>query len=236
MHDERAWISGRVRLGRLLLAVGAAVVVVATVLGVADLVPGWDFRVVGGLGVLMLGLGLGLVMRYRSALDDDAAARRLVVEERDERTVQIRTRAGYRAWVVSAVFVWIGLMWASLAGRQRLAPPRRGPALVVPGSGAPGALRRLREQRHGGRTAVLRPYQTQAARPRAGLDRHVLGGRGAGCRRLHRARGPSARPPGGLARARRQAEVQLLLGDVGGHAGHDEIADRGAGAEAHGDA
>ena len=120
MHDERAWISGRVRLGWLLLAAGAAVVVVTTVLGVVDLVPGWDFRVVGGLGILMLGLGLGLVMRYRPALGDDAAARRVVVEERDERTVQIRTRAGYRAWIVSAVFVWIGLMWASLAGGSSL--------------------------------------------------------------------------------------------------------------------
>ena len=39
----------------------------------------------------------------------------LIALARDERSVQIRTRAGYRAWMVSAVFVWIGLMWASLA-------------------------------------------------------------------------------------------------------------------------
>lgn len=120
MHDELAWIRRRVRLGWLLLAIGASVVVVATILSVADLVPGWDVRVVGGLGILLAGLGLALVIRYRSALGDDAAARRAIVEERDERTVQIRTRAGYRAWIVSAVFLWIGLMWASLAGSTNL--------------------------------------------------------------------------------------------------------------------
>ncbi len=120
MHDEQAWIQGRVRLGWLLVAVGAVVLVVATVLDVMDLVPGWDFRVLGGLGILVLGLGLGLVTRYRPALRDDAAARRFVVEERDERSVQIRTRAGNRAWIVSAVFVWMGLMWVSLAGSGNL--------------------------------------------------------------------------------------------------------------------
>ena len=120
MHDDRAWIRGRVRLGWVLLAVGVAVVVAATVLDVADLVPGWDFRVVGGLGILGIGLGLSLVIRYRPALRDEAAARRVVVEERDERTVQIRTRAGNRAWIVSAVITWIGLMWASLAGSDNV--------------------------------------------------------------------------------------------------------------------
>jgi hypothetical protein len=116
MHDELAWIRGRVRLGWAVLAGGAAVLIVATVVSVADLVPGWDFRIVGALGILGLGLGLGLVIRYRPALRDTAAARRVIVEERDERTVQIRTRAGNRAWIVSAVFVWVGLMWVSLAG------------------------------------------------------------------------------------------------------------------------
>jgi hypothetical protein len=29
--------------------------------------------------------------------------------------VQIRTRAGNRAWIVSAVLVWVALMWVSFA-------------------------------------------------------------------------------------------------------------------------
>ena len=61
-------------------------------------------------------------MRYRAALKDEQSARRLNVEERDERTVLIRARAGNRAYWVSAALIYIGLMWASFAANGGLPP------------------------------------------------------------------------------------------------------------------
>jgi len=54
-------------------------------------------------------------VRYRPALKDEGSARRLSVEERDERTVLIRARAGNKAYWVSTMFFYIGLMWASFS-------------------------------------------------------------------------------------------------------------------------
>jgi hypothetical protein len=45
---------------------------------------------------------------------------RLTVEERDERTVLIRTRAGNRAYWVSTALIYLGLMWVSFAANGSL--------------------------------------------------------------------------------------------------------------------
>jgi hypothetical protein len=80
----------------------------------------WNLRILGGVGIVLGGLGVGLLVRYRPAISNAEAARRLVVEERDERGVQIRQRAGQRAYWVSAILVYIGLMWASFASNGDL--------------------------------------------------------------------------------------------------------------------
>jgi hypothetical protein len=115
MNERRAWIANRVRLGWGLIVAGVALLVAGGILGALNAGSGWNYGVVGGLGILAAGFGVGQVLRYRPALRDEAAARRIAAEERDERSVQIRTRAGNRAWIVSAVFVWIALMWVSYA-------------------------------------------------------------------------------------------------------------------------
>jgi hypothetical protein len=74
----------------------------------------------GGVGIVVGGLGVGLLVRYRPAISNDEVARRLVVEERDERGIQIRQRAGQRAYWVSAILVYVGLMWASFASNGDL--------------------------------------------------------------------------------------------------------------------
>jgi hypothetical protein len=75
----------------------------------------FNFRIITGLGILLVGVGVGYLVRYLHALKDEQSARRLTAEERDERTVLIRARAGYRAYIVSAALVYIGLMWTSFA-------------------------------------------------------------------------------------------------------------------------
>jgi peptidoglycan/LPS O-acetylase OafA/YrhL len=115
MNERTAWIANRVRLGWGLIVLGVALLVASGVLGALNAGDGWNYSIIGGLGILAAGFGIGLVVRYRPALRDEASARRIAVEERDERSVQIRTRAGNRAWIVSAVLVWIALMWVSFA-------------------------------------------------------------------------------------------------------------------------
>ena len=88
----------------------------------------YNFRIITGLGILLAGIGVGYLVRYGAALKDEQSARRLTVEERDERTVLIRARAGNRAYWVSTALVYIGLMWASFAANGSL-PALTGDAL-----------------------------------------------------------------------------------------------------------
>lgn len=120
MDEQRAWIRGRVLTGWALGAVGVVVLAASLGLRAAGAFPGWNLGAVGGLGILAIGMGVGLVVQYRRALHDPAAAHRVIVAERDERVVAIKTRAGNRAWVVSAAMTWLGLMWASMAANGNL--------------------------------------------------------------------------------------------------------------------
>jgi len=128
MDDRTKWISAKVRTGWAFLAAGA----VAAVIGIfteprAAALP-YDPRLITGLGILLAGIGVAYLVRYRAALRDEISARRLTVEERDERLVLIRMRAGNRAYWVSALLVYAGLMWASFAANGSL-PALGGDAL-----------------------------------------------------------------------------------------------------------
>ncbi len=50
----------------------------------------YDPRIITGLGILFAGIGIGNLVRYRAAMKDGQSARRLTIEERDERTVLIK--------------------------------------------------------------------------------------------------------------------------------------------------
>ena len=98
MMDSRTnWIMNKIRMGWILLAVGVVIALVGVLFEMrfADLV--YNYRIITGLGILFAGIGIGYLVRYHSALKDEQSARRLSVEERDERTVLIRARAGNRA-------------------------------------------------------------------------------------------------------------------------------------------
>ena len=120
MTDRTTWLRTRVRAGWLLLALGILVFAASLVLARANPDFPWNLRILGGVGIVAGGLGVGLLVRYRPAISNSEVARRVVVEERDERDVQIRQRAGQRAYWASAILVFVVLMWASFASNGDL--------------------------------------------------------------------------------------------------------------------
>jgi len=120
MDQRNKWIANQVRLGWLFLG-GGLVVGLMGILLERQAAPGpFNSRLLTGLGILLLGIGAGYLVRYRAALKDSAAARRLVAEERDERSLLIRAQAGNRAYWISAGLFYLGLMWASFAANGSL--------------------------------------------------------------------------------------------------------------------
>ncbi len=88
----------------------------------------YDPRIITGVGIVLVGIGLSNLIRYRMAGKDASALRRLSAEERDERLELIRARAGNHAFWVSIVMIFTGLMWSSFAANGQL-PPLSGDTL-----------------------------------------------------------------------------------------------------------
>lgn len=128
MDSRTKWITTRIRTGWAFLAAGVIVGAIGMFTELQHAVLPYNPRLLTGLGILLAGIGVAYLVRYRAALQDERAARRLTVEERDERLMLIRMRAGNRAFWVSALLVYAGLMWASFAGNGSL-PPMSGDGL-----------------------------------------------------------------------------------------------------------
>ena len=128
MDKHTNWIAARIRLGWVFLVAGVLVASLGIFSEMAFYYLTYNFRIITGLGILLIGIGVGYLVRYRAALKDELAARRLTAEERDERTVMIRSRAGNRAYIVCALLVYLGLMWSSFASSGSL-PALTGDAL-----------------------------------------------------------------------------------------------------------
>jgi hypothetical protein len=128
MNNRTNWISNRVRLGWLFLAAGIVVGGAGLYIESQFSYLPYNTRLITGLGILLIGIGVGYLVRYMPALKDSQSARRLSVEERDERTLLIRARAGNRAYWVSAALIYFGLVWSSFAANGSL-PPLSGDSL-----------------------------------------------------------------------------------------------------------
>jgi hypothetical protein len=120
MDNQKKWIKNRIYIGWFFLSAGVLVGFVGVI---AELQLGHlfkDFRIITGLGILLAGIGIGYLVRYGAALKNEQSAKQLSVEERDERSVLIRAYAGNRAFWVSSVIIYLGLMWSSFASNGRL--------------------------------------------------------------------------------------------------------------------
>lgn len=120
MNKQTQWVKNQVRLGWLLLCSGVVIFVIGLLLPVIIAAPGFNTRIVSGIGILLLGIGAANLVRFSSASRDPQAARRVVSAERDERLRAIRARAGSRAYFASAVLIYALLMWLSFAANGSL--------------------------------------------------------------------------------------------------------------------
>jgi hypothetical protein len=120
---HKQWISRQMRLGAAFLAAGLLVGAAGIVLERAGSPPGFDARIITGIGILLLGAGAGTLGRYIAARQDPTAARRIITEEQDERSRHLRAVSGNRAFAVSMVIAYTGLMWISFASNGQVPAP-----------------------------------------------------------------------------------------------------------------
>lgn len=120
MDNRTKWVKTRFHLGWILLVAGVLIGIVGIIVELQNTHQPYNYRIITGLGILLAGYGIGKLVLYGVALKDDQTARRLAVEDRDERTQLIRARAGNRAYWVSGGLIYTGLMWASFAANGSL--------------------------------------------------------------------------------------------------------------------
>ncbi len=122
MNKHLEWINRQLWLGRILLIAG----IIAGIAGIllSSLISGLQFnpKIITGLGILLVGMGIAYLVRYGAARRDIQTAKRLVSEERDERMLLHRARAGNRAYWASAALAYTGLMWVSFSENGSLPP------------------------------------------------------------------------------------------------------------------
>jgi uncharacterized membrane protein YidH (DUF202 family) len=115
MRNQNSWVKGKLYWGLALLAGGVVVGVVGLAL------PGmlgelaFNPRLIQGLGIFLIGVGIAMLVQYASVRRNPQAARQMLVEKRDERSQMIRARSGNRAFWVSIALTYIILMWESFA-------------------------------------------------------------------------------------------------------------------------
>jgi hypothetical protein len=120
MQRRKQFFLAKIRLGWMFLVAGIIVAAFGIFIGREFAYLPYNFGIITALGLLMMGIGVNFLVRYRAVMKDEESARRLIAEERDERTVLIRARAGNRAYWVSTGLVYAGLMWASFAANGSL--------------------------------------------------------------------------------------------------------------------
>lgn len=120
MTNSQKWMTRQLRTGWLLLAAGLVLVVVGLLLPRLLVNPGFNTRIITGLGILLTGVGAAYLSRYGIGRRNPEMAGRMAVEARDERVRANRSRAAGRAYWVSAALTYAGLMWVSFAANGSL--------------------------------------------------------------------------------------------------------------------
>jgi uncharacterized membrane protein len=130
MRKQTSLEKSKLFLGLALIATG--LIVIAAGLLLPRLVDTLNFnpRLIPAAGVVLLGVGFAQLVQYATIRLVPQAARQMLIDNRDERSRQIRARAGNRAFWVSIIMAYIVLLWVSLASSGNI-PPLSEDALTI---------------------------------------------------------------------------------------------------------
>jgi ABC-type uncharacterized transport system permease subunit len=82
--------------------------------------PPFNTRIITGLGIFFVGLGIAALAGYLAVRGKTKEAARLLNVELDERLQLVRLHAGSRAFWVSLSMAYLGLLWVSFASNGSL--------------------------------------------------------------------------------------------------------------------
>lgn len=96
--EAKHYIHRQVKIGRSLLSVGILLGIAGLVIGLAF--PAYETwaRPLTAICIALAGGGLGKIIRYWAAQKDPQTARRAWLAEHDERSLELRRRAGHTAF------------------------------------------------------------------------------------------------------------------------------------------
>lgn len=120
MNSQKNLITRMLASARVFLAAGFLFTLAGAALEIAGVQPGFDTRLITGLGILLLGIGVSNWLRYRSASRDPEAARQTLIAKTDERLVILRNKAGNRGFWTGLALTYLLLMWESLSSSGSL--------------------------------------------------------------------------------------------------------------------
>lgn len=120
MNNSAKWIRKQYRTGWAFLITGGLVAIAGALLPVWISATTFNTRIVTGVGIFLIGVGLSYLIRYRAARREPLTGARMANEANDERSRMLRARAGNRAYWVSTALAYGGLMWVSFAANGSL--------------------------------------------------------------------------------------------------------------------
>ena len=115
MNNQINYIKKQQKPGFYMIGAGVVTALVGFILTSIISNPTFNLRIITALGLLLIGIGIGRVIKYRLIASDPQAAARLVNTEKDERLKLLRDRSGFRAYVISGILAYVLLMWVSFA-------------------------------------------------------------------------------------------------------------------------
>ncbi len=120
MQKPGNWVSSKVRFGWILLAVGLVILIAGILIELRLGSETFNYRIITGVGIAITAAAIASLIRYKALVKNEQEARRMRAAALDERVVLIRRQAGNRAFFVSMVMTYAGLMWASFASNGGL--------------------------------------------------------------------------------------------------------------------
>lgn len=120
MRNSHNIIRKRYVTGWVLFVLGLLVFTIGILTELSNSTQPFNVRIITGFGFVFIFGGIGILTRYRAALRDEKAAKRIMINAADERTVMIRSKAGHLAFWVSMIITYIMLQYVSLTSNGSL--------------------------------------------------------------------------------------------------------------------